>query len=237
MIAYSDEDELEEKIEFLNKAGIQAIVKATGVDKQERLVKLKVLRDNLRELIDQDEKFASDVKNFIDQHLPRVFPPGSSAVENPWSYLNRDQFSDDEQEDVQDKADAAKDEDDIILLSDSDDDMDTPAPAKAVQIAPIPVVRLPAKTKPNPFDTVMVSSSGRSALLATLRQRVLVHAKENYCQTRKIRSQELAKRIEVSENCRQFLVLLKEKWDDQAQRANEERRTRYFERVSDSKLN
>ena len=58
---------MEEKIEHLNKAGIQAIVKATGVDKIERLNRLRALRTSLRDLIDQGDKTATDVKSLLEQ--------------------------------------------------------------------------------------------------------------------------------------------------------------------------
>eukprot|EP01032_Pedospumella_encystans_P008654 gene8654-10247_t len=76
---------------------------------------------------------------------------------------------------------------------------------------------------------VKAPRTSRSALLTTLRQKVAVTAKENYCNQRKVRikSEELTLRLQIADKCRQLVELLKERHEARDNYKREVRKAKY----------
>ena len=75
--------------------------------------------------------------------------------------------------------------------------------------------------------------SSRSALLTSLRQKVHLTAKENYCNQRKVRinSEELTLRLQIADKCRLLVELLKERHLSRENFKTEVRRAKYVQQV------
>lgn len=74
--------------------------------------------------------------------------------------------------------------------------------------------------------------NSRTALLTMLRMKVHQTAKENYCNQRKIQSEGLELRLEISEKCRQLVELLKEREESRTLLKREARRAKFEKNVS-----
>ena len=73
--------------------------------------------------------------------------------------------------------------------------------------------------------------NSRAALLTSLRLKVHQTAKENYCNQRKIQSEGLQLRLELSEKCRQLVELLKDREEGRTLLKREARRAKYQQLV------
>jgi hypothetical protein len=69
--------------------------------------------------------------------------------------------------------------------------------------------------------------SSRKAVLCGLRNKVIVTAKQNYCNQLKISSEQLENRLQISEKCRELIALLKEQNDVNEKRDRDARRSVY----------
>jgi hypothetical protein len=178
----SDEDELEEKIEELNKSGLAAISRATGLQRQERQVKLKECREYLRKLLAESarneageetgiESNADLVDKYLDKFNRRIYGYDVAPSVDALDYLEQDSYSDEEVERPQEDA-QEQERGDLVYLSDSDaeieEDMEkegnAPAVVAAMMAAPIssPIPALPV---PMPMPVQASSLPSKRALL------------------------------------------------------------------------
>lgn len=81
------------------------------------------------------------------------------------------------------------------------------------------------------FAAQKAPRNSRAALLTSLRLKVHQTAKENYCNQRKIQSEGLELRLEISEKCRQLVELLKEREEGRMLMKREARRAKYQQLV------
>lgn len=128
----SDEDELEEKIEQLNKRGLEIITKSTGLSKEQRKQRLIECRTFLARIWksekDEDVDHAEFIEINIEKQYNRLFPVSDDVPFDALEYLERDSYSSDDKSDDDNDSDDDKEEEEkeeMICLSDSSDDEDS----------------------------------------------------------------------------------------------------------------
>lgn len=206
---------------------------------------------------EENEEYVEWIQTFAEKHARRLYGNEVEVPFDPMDYLDQETYSDEEEEDEKSKREEK--EDDVISLSDSDEEHDAAEEAEEVEVlkikptvipiddpVPTPVV---ASKRPlfflashmnldqlnalNPSHGAMnVPRSSRAQLLFSLRKQVHVTAKENYCLQRKIKSDQLSLRIEISEKCRQLVELLKKRFEEKILTDRESRRKHFLSAVS-----
>lgn len=127
----SDEDELEEKIEQLNKRGLEIITKSTGLSKEQRKQRLIECRTFLARIWksekDEDVDHAEFIEINIEKQYNRLFPVSDDVPFDALEYLERDSYSSDDKSDDDNDDDKEEEEkkEEMICLSDSSDDEDS----------------------------------------------------------------------------------------------------------------
>jgi hypothetical protein len=133
---FRDEDEMEERIEELNKRGLAFITKSTGYTKAERKKRLTSCRSFLSEIWNDESREDDDVilefmTTTIEKQYRRLY---GYEVEVPFdviSYLEKENYSDDEEEEGDEgdeeevegeKKKEKENEEKMISLSDSEDE-------------------------------------------------------------------------------------------------------------------
>lgn len=131
-----DPDVEEEKIERFNKWGLEVLSNATGLDRLTRRRKLREARTFLRDLWLEKKEHLDVIESYLEKQVGRLFGDLENAPFDPIAYLERDAYSDDEDEDetarktedvkkeeaVEKGAQSNAEAEDVILLSDSEDE-------------------------------------------------------------------------------------------------------------------
>lgn len=254
-----DEDELEERIEKLNKNTIELISKQLGLSKHEQLQKIINCRIFLKNYINKDDDLDAFIEETIDKHNDRIYGRNAEVAIDALDYLEKDDYPSDYDEEVvvvgaENNNNESKDDkivDNIqseisttfeetttvtevgkkdIILSDSDDsDDDEEKVTEVVDV--IDIITKPSNlpiTQHHSFTTLLskeeielqqrkekflqanklLAKNPRSKLHAHLRTKVHQIAIDNYCHAKRINTEELRLKLEISEKCR--LVLFNE---------------------------
>lgn len=209
---------------------------------------------------EEHEEYVEWIESFAEKHSRRLFGHETDPPFDALDYLDQDSFSDDEEDEAATSKDgkekALDKDDDVISLSDSDDEGDdssdeeteievvksvedpSPSATNITQKRPLFFLanhmhlnNLNAMNSAN--KSAMIPRSSRAQLMISLRKQVQVTAKENYCSQRKIKSDQLSLRIEISEKCRQLIELLKERFEEKVVTDRESRRKHFLSTVRD----
>ncbi len=199
---------------------------------------------------EENEEYVEWIQTFAEKHARRLYGNEVEVPFDPLDYLDQESYSDEEEEEEEETK--KEKEDDVISLSDSDEDDDDSDHEEAEQFKPTSIpIEIPAtapisaaKQRPLFFlanhmnmnqlsasNKSTVPRSSRAQLLISLRKQVHVTAKENYCLQRKIKSDQLSLRIEISEKCRQLVELLKERYEEKILTDRESRRKKFLTTV------
>lgn len=239
-----DEDELEEKIEQLNRRGLEIISKSTGLSKEERKQRLIECRTFLAKIYndeDEEEDTIEFIEKTIHKQYDRLFRQNEDIPFNALEYLEQEEFSDEEEEaEEQGEGERAA----LIFLSDSEDDEDAAADdgnTTDPSISPPQKPLAPPAEQPRAFFRQLFSQQrqrvlqkdSRASLLISLRQKVHQTAVENYCHQRKIQKEQFDRRLEIADKCRQLVEILKEKSEEKSVRDRAAKKAMFRENVSD----
>ena len=205
-----DEDVLEERIERLNKIGLQVISSLTGLSKEERLRQLKSCRSFLIPLWkksaeasakskgdDEEDEYNEDVElgefieNCLEKQITRMFGniDNDEIPIDPFGYLEQDTFSDEEEEKEREKdkgmllkkQQEEKEKEEVIYFSDSEDSEDGDEQAEEAVVVEEKVVEI------KQVETTTYTSPSRNIFSA------LVDPNNNSFLRRKLLAPEIAK--------------------------------------------
>ena len=215
-----DPDILEDKIERLNQITISALENKFSSVEQKRQIRATAesLAVHLR-----DSVYTEFVESSLEKQMNKVF----SAFEdvsfpfNPLEFIKKGDFSEDE------KGDDKPTEEKLIDLSDSD-----VSDGEDIQVnIKISEPKMPTKEeieleerKRRFLQAQARPQSSRTALLTALRQKVQETANENYCTQMRMQRDQLQTRLQIAENCRKLVELLKAKHEHRKASEREERR-------------
>lgn len=237
--------------------GTEAISKATGLTRQDRIAKLRSSRSFLASLW-KTKQFVDVIETYVEKQLGRLFGDDDPPFD-PIGYLEQDTFSDEEEEKTQEKqahegmkhggAVESNESNDMIALSDSEDEEEVQTVASPQIVQPVPIaaqeiVSAPTKTTNSIVQRlqqqqqqhqqrklflapVRVPRSSRAALMISLRQKVQQTATENYCHQKRIKQEELNQHLEIADQCRALIELLRDHFDEKEQKIQAERQARF----------
>eukprot|EP01034_Spumella_vulgaris_P021635 gene21635-27675_t len=233
----NDQDELDERLDRLQKATLKSITSCTGLTKEQQKIQGDVTIDALKYLQRSEDQYSSDeegeeeeVQEGKDRQPEEVEPSGENVAVRA------------------SPKEAAKA---VIMLSDSEDDSDNEEEeeeeaqeremmeVQAVKKAIVPAAaKVPAATSGRAVSELDMRreaylaklnrpKSARAALLISLRHKVLETADSTYCKDHNIQSVNLGVILQISEKSRMLVDLLKERQALRSEADRESRRVRY----------
>eukprot|EP01038_Epipyxis_sp_PR26KG_P013063 gene13063-17507_t len=242
-----DPDELEERIEKINKVAASVICSRTGLSKEQQKETLKASREYLAIHI-KDNKFEDYILEMIEKQVAVTYGNAlfdQSIVDSIVNFINSDQSIEDSSDDERSKIKSGNvipNNENMVSLSDSDSDnesdMQQPLPVLSNLIKSVCIsINKPQTLRERLLERKQKmllqggmcqrNLSSRASLMIMLRQKVSSTATENYCSQHKIPADELKQRSEISERCRQLVHLLKEREERLTVKQQEERRLKY----------
>jgi hypothetical protein len=214
LLIESDPDVLNEKVERLNQITLDAICgKKFSAEEQKR--QLRGCRDFLNQQL-RDSDSEELVQSSLEKQMGRVFNLDDMERYpfDPMAFLISETLSED--------GDGA-----VVSLSDSDEEIEI-VPNKETKTPLLSAEDKEILERKRRFELAQCRpQSSRTALYASLREKVQQTAFENYCAQVRVKKEQLQTRLQIAEKCRLLVELLKARHESRLEAVRAERRRRY----------
>ena len=204
-----DPDEMEEKVEKLNQITLSALESKYSEAEQQK--QIRYCREYLSKQY-RDPSYKDFVESSLEKHMNKAYSAYDDMVFpfDPLDKIKSGTFSDDENH-------IPGNDQSFVELSDSDnDEKDLILPSKETrELEERKKKFLLAQSRPQ---------SSRTALLIALRLKVQETANENYCTQMRMQRNQMNTRLQIAENSRKLVELLKLQYEARKEVERAERR-------------